>query len=680
MTDLDRVLQSALQAHQRGVLAEAAAGYQQILAAIPDQPDALHLFGQLLMTVGQVAPGQRLVLQAAGVAPAEASFLRTLLNRAPFKHREALILRAISLEPKTPTAWLNLAEIKEDPRFLAAAFERAGADPIAHFNAANVAGTRQALLAAVGGYRQSLMLSPGFDAAWSNLGALLLRFEQEGPAKDLITRALALSPQSIETNKNLALILKNRGRLEAAAQALHRAIACGGGNGDNWTLLAMIRMDQGLFADADQAFAKAAEDPSLLPQQGSDRLFALQALEDVDEDRILAESTAWTARFRGATAEKPAPSSSGIGPLKLGLFSGDFRTHSVAYFVKPLLEALDPKRVQVTLFAEQRGGDQMTVALQGLAHAFVPTPALSDAQLSLEARERGMDVALDLAGHTGRNRLTAFAKGLAPVQGTWLGYPGTTGLPAVNFRLSDAVADPPGPADQAHTERVIRLPVPFICYGAPQNSPAISSGPAERGEGVVFGSFNNRKKLGPATIRFWAAVLAAVPNARLFVKSGSFDDLRTKVVFMEACTSAGIDKGRVEAVGWVDSPGGHLGLYERIDVALDAVPYNGTTTTCEALWMGVPVVTIRGDRHAARVGASLLTAVGKPEWVGQSVDAAVEIAASLAKAPLDLTRRQALREALRASPLMDQKRFAEAMTEVLYRAAGRDPSPTRQGR
>ncbi|MCR9255457.1 MAG: hypothetical protein NXI16_05115 [Alphaproteobacteria bacterium] len=661
-TDLDRVLQEALAAHRTGALAEAAEGYRRVLTALPDQPDALHLLGQVLLTAGKPDLGLGLVLRAVAAAPDEASFARTALLQTPAllsPRKAAMARRAIALDPADPTAWLSLAEAEPSSTAVVAALTRAVGDPVALFNAANEAGRQRLEPAAIRGYALAIETSPAFHPAYTNLAALFMRLDHPRRAEPYLTLSLALAPATRESLKNLALVVKGRGRLEDAASLVEKALLLDPHDADGLDLFGMLRLDQGLVEEALAAMDRAAALPQLSAAQGGNRLFALQCLDTTTEADLDRESRAWARRFTGVRVPTGTKGPRGKSrPVRLGLFSGDFRTHSVAYFVKPLLEALDPDRVAVTLFAEQRGGDRMTAALRALALDHVETVGLDDRALAALVRGREIDIALDLAGHTGRNRLTAFALGLAPVQGTWLGYPGTTGLDAMDFRLTDVVADPGGAADRCHAETLVRLPVPFLCYGAPEDSPPPGDGP----DGVVFGSFNNRKKLGPATVALWAEVLEAVPGSRLFAKSGSFDDPRTREVFRAAFADAGIDRDRVEAVGWVDAPSGHLGLYDRVTVALDSVPYNGTTTTCEALWMGVPVVTLRGTRHAARVGASLLTAIGRPDWVAEDRAGFVSAARRLAADPPE---RRAVREILSASPLMDRARFAAAFTTAL---------------
>ncbi len=290
------------------------------------------------------------------------------------------------------------------------------------------------------------------------------------------------------------------------------------------------------------------------------------------------------------------------------------------------------------------------------------------------------DVMVDLEGHSGQSRLHLFSRRLAPVQVAYLGYPNTTGLPAMDYRFTDGVADPVGNADRFNVERLIRFsPCAWAYLPSAELDAAISSVPAGERDTVAFGSFNSLSKVNDATLRLWSAVLSAVPESRLVLKSIWDDSARIR----SRLDLAGMDPARVTILPSSPNHVAHLACYKEIDIALDPFPYGGTTTTCEALWMGRPVVTLAGDRHASRVGASLLSAIGKPEWIAQSKEEYVRIARDLAA---DRTRlrseSQGLRQALRESPLLDHagqaRRFGEALRACWadWCENGGDRSPT----
>jgi protein O-GlcNAc transferase len=362
--------------------------------------------------------------------------------------------------------------------------------------------------------------------------------------------------------------------------------------------------------------------------------------------------------------------------LRIGYVSGDFREHSVAYFVEPLLRGHDRTAVEVFCYADHRLDDAVTERLRGYADQWRPIAGMADDTVGELIRRDAIDVLVDLGGHSAENRLGVFARRAAPVQATWLGYPNTTGLAEIDYRLTDAVADPLGAADAWHAEKLVRVPGCFLCYGMPDVLPDVGALPAEANGFVTFGSFNNLAKVSERTMRLWGRVLDAVPGSRLLLKYRSLADAGTRSVVAEMMTRCGINPGRVEMAGHAASREDHLRMYGRVDVALDTTPYCGTTTTCEALAMGVPVVTLAGDAHVSRVGASLMHAMGLWEMVAKSGEEYVGIAVTLAG---DLERMKAtrigLRERMRASALCDQGGFSKVMETALREMVERSLGP-----
>jgi len=269
---------------------------------------------------------------------------------------------------------------------------------------------------------------------------------------------------------------------------------------------------------------------------------------------------------------------------------------------------------------------------------------LSDDDAADRVRRDRIDILVDLTGHTGRNRMLLFARRPAPVQVTWLGYANTTGLSGMDYRLTDALADPPGESDAVHSETLVRLPDGFLCFGPPDDAPDVAAAPFHAAGHVTFGSFNSLAKLTADVIATWARILQQLPDSRLLLKSRPFADESVQARVLRLFAEHGIEGGRIALLARIPSTRDHLAAYGRLDIALDTFPYNGTATTSEALWMGVPVVTLAGAVHAARVGVSLLTAVGLEALVADEPDAYVEKAVELAG---DTHRRAELRGTLR---------------------------------
>jgi predicted SAM-dependent methyltransferase len=348
--------------------------------------------------------------------------------------------------------------------------------------------------------------------------------------------------------------------------------------------------------------------------------------------------------------------------LNIGYVSADFKRHSVAYFVEPLLAAHDRARYKIFCYSGAARPDEVTRRIRECCEEWRDISRLSDDWVAEQMRADRIDILVDLAGHTGSGRMLLFARKPAPVQVTWLGYPGTTGLAALDYRITDPIADPEGAADGAYVEKLHRLPAGFLCYGPPSDCPAVVEPPCLGSGRVTFGCFNHLPKLTPATVALWARLLEAVPQARLLLKSFGLSAQSARDALLEQFAAHGIGVERLLLRGPQESLAGHLAAYGEVDIALDVFPYNGTTTTCEALWMGVPVITLAGGTHVSRVGASILSQAGMPDLVAASPEEYLRKACALAA---DRPRLQSLRAGMRArlqgTPLLDATAFARSI-------------------
>jgi predicted O-linked N-acetylglucosamine transferase (SPINDLY family) len=339
------------------------------------------------------------------------------------------------------------------------------------------------------------------------------------------------------------------------------------------------------------------------------------------------------------------------------------RLHSVGRFLLPLLVHHDRQAFEIAAYSSSPREDAMTKRLRACVDVWRNITNCDDAQAAEQIRADGIDVLIDLSAHTGQNRLLVFCRKPAPVQVTWLGYPGTTGLSAMDYRLSDPYLDPPGQGDEFYAEKTLRLPHSFWCYPAPDESPEVNELPAAITRRITFGCFNNFCKVTAPTVDLWAALLRQVNGSQLVIHANAGSCQET---VRQRFVSAGVEGSRIRFVGKRPMPG-YFARYGQIDVALDPLPFGGGTTTCDALWMGVPVVTLCGRTAVGRAGVSLLSNVGLPELIAQTPEQYVAIARDLAA---DLPRlaqlRRQLRPMMRASILMDAPRFAADM-EAAYR-------------
>ncbi|NJD38915.1 MAG: tetratricopeptide repeat protein [Geobacter sp.] len=354
--------------------------------------------------------------------------------------------------------------------------------------------------------------------------------------------------------------------------------------------------------------------------------------------------------------------------LRIGYVSTDFCRHPVAFFIEPLLTMHDQNRFEIYLYANNEREDDITHQIRQRPCVWRPIIDKSDAEVSALIQEDAIDILVDLGGLTRKNRLPVFAFRPAPVQISWLGYAHSTGLPTIDYRLSDAVADPPGMTEHLHTEKIYRLQDCFLGYHPPINPPEIKPLSCLNDGQITFAAFNNLAKTNDQLLGWWAEILKQTPNSRLLLKDSSFArDYCFREAWLDRFAALGITSDRVELLDRSPSIHDHLSSLGRADIMLDTYPYNGTTTTSESIWMGTPVVTLAGRSHVSRVSASLLTCVGAPELIAQNPEHYIATAVALAH---DRERLQMYRDHLRgmmqASPLMDFNGFARKI-EAAYR-------------
>ena len=468
---------------------------------------------------------------------------------------------------------------------------------------------------------------------------------------------------------NLGNALREVGRASDALAAFRRAASINPAIGAvhsnlAGTLLALGQVEQALLSYVDHLSGNPHD-----ADVYSNLLFTMNY-----SDQLAADQIALAHRRFAEQIEKPllpvrAPHANlpdAERRLRVGYVSSDLHEHSVAYFIETVLRHHDSSRVELFAYANHGGDDAMTARLRPLFAHWRPILHVPDGEAEQMIRADGIDVMIDLNGHTGGNRLPLFARKPAPVQLTWLGYPNTTGLDAIDYRLTDAWADPPGLSEPLHSEALWRLPDCFVCYRPPAGAPGVATRQPDATQPIRFGSMNNHCKISPSTVFTWSRLLEAVPGSVLVLKLRGRHDAAIRDGLLTRFTQLGIAPERLVVLDRVADTQDHLARYHDIDIALDTFPYAGTTTTCDALWMGVPVVTLAGSTHVSRVGVSLLNAVGLGELVASSVDDYVDVATRLA---YDLPRLQAMRAGLRArvaaSPLTDGAWFTRQFEAAL---------------
>ncbi len=705
----DSQLQQALAHHQAGRLEQAELGYAGHLAGQPQDCEALHLLGVLRHQQNRSAEGRELIRRAITIAPTVGAYYANLgLVEAALGDNAAAIAAfdmagrlvpaiAPQIRPLLAGACLAAGD-NARAEIEYAALAAANPDDGAAFRGLALARhARGDAAGALPAYRRAARQLPDDLPTLNGLGAALLDTGSAGEALAVLERAAAGAAWG-PLVANLGNARRATGDTRGAVEALRRAVSCDPGNATTLANLAAVLSEEGMLGEAAEccrrALAIAPDDTAARtnlaaclfdagevgaavdlwranaddPRAGSNALYALNFLPTTTRASMCQAAREWARahapRGLAASSGKFANPRDVAKRLRVGLVSPDLRSHSVAWFLLPVLEAIDRTSIEFHAFAEVSAEDPISARIRASVEGWHPTVGVGDADLAEAIRAARIDILIDLAGHTAGSRLGIFAHRAAPVQASWLGYPEITGVDAIDWRITDAVVDPPEEETyDAQSERPLRLASGFHAYRLLDGAPDVAS---RGGAGIVFGSFNNWPKHSPECLAAWAEILRRVPDARLVLKNKAMADPAARDAMHAAFAARGVDPSRIEALVRVPDPRGHLALYGMIDIALDPFPYNGVTTTCEALAMGVPVVALRGTTSAGRVAASLIGRIGCPELVAGTIGTYVSRAVELAGDRQALaTYRASLRERMRRSPVGDPTAVAQALAAAL---------------
>lgn len=611
--------------------------------------------------------------------------LATILGKRGGNKTEevALLKRAYELAPDHPSIRKNYFDEEIASLFRAERFREAL--PIAlrriDINASSAPWQRDLgycywktgnLEAAIKHFTRAINLDPNNPTYYNDLGLVCFDLRLLAEAQGAFQEVLRLQPKSIPAFTHLALLANLTGLTGLAISFLRRALEVDPNCSEAQNNIALFLRDQGEQAECRKHYEAAIR---LKPQSTSVLSGYLLALNDdphLDPNWVAQQHRRYQSLIKGNLRDVRPTNLDPARRLRVAYVSPDLRRHSVAYFVAPILRAHDRDVVDVTCYSTGLAEDEMTAAIKANVARFRKVYRVSDDDLARQIKEDGIDILVELSGHTADSRLVMMARRASPIQMTYLGYPNTTGLEQMDYRLTDAIADPAGVTDAFYTEKLARIEGGFLSYRPPEFAAQlpVADVPARAAGYVTFGSFNNLAKINAQVLDTWAAILEQVPVSRLLLKARGLRNDEVKARIVAALAARGVDgESRVQLMGHERSAVDHLQVYNRIDIALDTFPYNGTTTTCEALWMGTPVLTFEGRTHAGRVGASILTHAGLTELLASDRQGYIDRAVALGKDLDALARvRAGLRERFASSAVMDAGRLVRGL-EKLYREA-----------
>jgi len=702
----------------KGLLDEAVAAYRQALRLRPDYPEAHNNLGNVLFDKNQfdeaIACYRQAIRLKGDFAEAHNNLGVALSNEGLFdeaiaEYRAALRLKgdyadahnnlgnalrkkellddaiaayrqALRLRPNYAEAYSNLGnalygkgQFDDAIASYRQSLKLKPNNSDAHNNLGNVLRRKGLFDDAISAYRQALRFKPDSAEACSNLGNALRDNGQIAESIAAHQQSIRLNPKYAEAYSSLGHALRDTGLPDEAIAAYRRAIQLKSDFAEPYHGLGIVQVDTGLHDEGIGSYRHAIQiDPNHVKAH-SNLILALLYRSEEDPAATKAEHRVWAEQFARPLAGKIKDHGNDRSPqrrLRIGYVSADLRRHPVGYLLMPLFERHDRANFEIHCYFNYRRADDLTDRFKQFCNVWRDIADLSDEEVATRIRSDAIDVLVDLSAHTRGNRLLVFARKPAPIQVTYLAYPGTTGLDTIDYRITDPHFDgggeayhPPGEPEGHYTEQSFRLPRTYWCYQPPTADFDQTPLPAAGAGFVTFGCLNNFCKVTPAVLKTWSEVLSAVPDARLILHAldGSHRD-RVRKIFAEG----GIESGRLIFTGWAPFPE-HLARYRQIDIALDPFPYVGGITTCDALWMGVPVVTLAGRTAIGRGGVSILSNVGLTNLIAQSRDEYVRVAKALADDKARLGDfRSTIRQQMKRSPLMDAKQFA-ADIENAYR-------------
>jgi predicted O-linked N-acetylglucosamine transferase (SPINDLY family) len=659
---------------------DAIASYRQAVQIKPGSAELYHALGRAMMESGEAEEAIASLDAALALDPddAQAHHSRgiTLQDLGRFSEAISSYRRAVEIHPGLMEAHGNLGSALKELGKLDEAIACYGhalkinpASAETHYNLGLVFQEQGKLEQAAACYQRALRIRPDYAPAHNSMGTVSGRLAQHEKALEHFRRAIKSEPDNADGHLNLGIALATIGQSKAAIASFQRALDIRPDSADTHVGLANALKDLGQFEPALSSVCRALElDPDCALAHNN-LLFIHNYLADQPAALLLAYTRRFgemAARLAPAYTKWPNPPHAGRS-LRVGFVSGDLRDHPVGYFLEGVLAALASQasgRLEVFVYSNNSGSDETSQRLQAHCTGWHIVQHLSDDAFTRRVRDDAIDILIDLSGHTAHNRLLVFARKPAPVQVSWLGYFATTGLAAIDYFIADPWTLPPE-QEINFSEQIWRLPETRLCFTAPAEDVAVGPLPALANGYVTFGSFNNLSKMNDAVVALWAQVLNAVPDSRLFLKYQQLGEASVRQSTHERFAAHGIKPERLILEGYVPRSN-YLATYQRVDIGLDPFPFPGGTTTAEALWMGIPVLTLAGERFLSRQGVGMLMNAGLPDWIATNTGDYLARAVSHAG---DVQRLAVLRNSLRKqvldSPVFDAPRFAQHFEAAL---------------
>ncbi len=672
---LPKAIEIARQHHQQNNFQLAIHLYQQILQAAPNNPTVLHLMGIVHAQIGQYEPAIKWVQNAIEIEPKETHFHASLGNifwyQDNLNEAKRCYQNALTLDENNPIASHGMGNIQarqnkfdEAIYYYHLALEANPNYAEAYNGLGNALKHKSDIKAATENYQRAVDINPQFSEAHHNLASV---FEVQGEFEQAIIhyeQAIAFNPNDFESCNNLGVLLENKGQITAAIGYYQKILAIVPNHAYALNNLGKALLNKGMVQAAITEFEKTLEVAPIYINAFSNLLMTLNYSEIHDAAAVYAAHQQFDERYVQPLADKIIPHMKDLEserPLRIAYLSNDFRRHATQPFIESILAHHDHQQFKIYCYHNFQGEDEVTQRIKQYADVWTPCAHISDEDLARKIRFDQIDILVDLAGHSAHNRVLVLVLRPAPIQITYLGYPNTTGMTTVDYRITDNYTDPEGVAEQYNAEKLIRMPHSWFCYHPLENTPALNSLPALEKCYVTFGVLHRYDKINDSMLKTWASILKQVKRSKLLVQNLALQDAQLREEFEKRCKQAGIARKRLIIQDFVSS-NDYLNVYHQIDICLDTFPYNGGRMTCDALWMGVPTVTLTGEKNVSRMGFSILSTVDLANLVADTPETYVDVCATLANDLAQLqTLRQGLRDKMLNSPLTDGINFTKQL-------------------